>query len=50
MYEQFVWLDDRPFLAEIEILKIHNCKNKLIIVNLNNPNELKRIIKENLTI
>ena len=50
MSEQFVWLDDRPFLAEIEILKIHNCENKLIIVDLNNPNELKRIIKENLTI
>ena len=50
MSEQFVWLDDRPFLAEIEILKIHSCENKLIIVDLNNPNELKRIIKENLTI
>ena len=46
MSEQFVWLDDRPFLAEIEILKQHNCENKLIKVNLNNKDELKIIIEE----
>ena len=46
--EEFIWLDDYPFIAEKEILKVHNCENKLIIVNLNNPNELKRIITERL--
>lgn len=50
MSEQFLWLDDRPFLAEIEILKRHNCEKNCLIVNLNNKEELKRIIKENLTI
>lgn len=44
--EQFVWLDDRPFFAEIEILKQYNCENSLIKVNINNKDELKRIIEE----
>ena len=44
--EEFIWLDDYPFIAEKEILKANNCENRLIIINLNNPNELKKIIEE----
>ena len=46
--EEFIWLDDYPFIAEKEFLKVHNCENKLIIVNLNRQNELKKIMEERL--
>jgi hypothetical protein len=40
----FFWLDDAPFPAEIEVLKSHDQLNRLIKVNLDNANELLRII------
>lgn len=41
----FIWLDDNPFASEIKILKSHSANDKLIIVNLDNTNELNRIMK-----
>lgn len=39
----FYWLDDYVFNAEMEVLKSKSCIDRLIAVNLNNTNELKRI-------
>jgi hypothetical protein len=39
----FVWLDDQPFEAEKRVLVQNNCSDSLLIVNLRNPAELKRI-------
>jgi hypothetical protein len=41
----FIWLDDNPFIAEINILTTNFANDKLIIVNLDNKNELKSIMK-----
>jgi hypothetical protein len=39
----FFWLDDNPFNAEINILKSYACVDRLIVVDLRNEGELKRI-------
>ena len=41
----FIWLDDNPFASEINILTAHLAKDKLIIVDLNKPDELKRVLE-----
>ncbi len=41
----FFWIEDYPFQSEINILEYNNKKNNLIIVDLNQPNELLRIIE-----
>jgi hypothetical protein len=41
----FFWIEDYPFQAEINILEYNNKKDNLIIVDLNKPNELLRIIE-----
>jgi hypothetical protein len=41
----FIWLDDNPFVSEINVLTAHFANDKLIIVNLDNTNELKRIME-----
>ena len=40
----FVWLEDNPFQSEIAVLKQNNCLNNLIVVDLNQSNELFRVI------
>jgi len=40
----FYWVDDCPFNAELKTLEKNNCAEKLIVADLNNYNELKRII------
>lgn len=42
----FYWLDDRPFQAEITFLQGHGVVDRLIIIDLNQPNELASIIKK----
>lgn len=39
----FYWLDDSPFQSEIAYLKANNVSNRLLVVNLNRPNELAAI-------
>lgn len=39
----FLWLEDNPFNAEIEILHKNNSINNLIVINLNNKDELIRV-------
>lgn len=41
----FIWLEDNPFASEINILTAHFAKDKLIIVDLNKPDELNRVLK-----
>jgi hypothetical protein len=41
----FIWVDDNPFVSEINILTAHSSNDKLIIADLNNPDELKRILE-----
>ena len=41
----FIWLDDYPLNAEIAVLQNHAMANRLIHVNLNNPDELLNILK-----
>ncbi len=41
----FIWLDDNPFVSEINTLAAHFANDKLIIVNLENVGELRRIIE-----
>ena len=45
MEESFYWLDDYPMMAEKKELEKHGKLDSLIQVNLNNQNELERIIK-----
>jgi hypothetical protein len=40
----FLWLEDYPLQAEIAILEENNASNSLIIVDLNQKDELKRVI------
>jgi hypothetical protein len=42
----FYWLDDRPFQAETAYLQGHGVADRLIIIDLNQPNELASIIKK----
>lgn len=44
MNEPFIWLDDYPMMAEKKELEKHGKLESLIQVNLNNLNELERII------
>lgn len=39
----FFWLEDYPFNAEKEVLKKHGRIENLIVVDLNNADELKRV-------
>ncbi|MEI6090826.1 MAG: hypothetical protein WCR42_10270 [bacterium] len=41
----FLWLDDYPLQAEIAVLKENNASKSLIIVDLNQKDELKRVIE-----
>lgn len=41
--EEFYWLDDYPFRAELDVLKQYNCEERCIVVNLHNDEELKNI-------
>lgn len=41
--EEFYWLDDYPFRAELDVLKQYNCEGRCIVVNLHNDEELKSI-------
>ena len=40
----FFWLEDYPFNAEKEVLSKYNQLQSLILVDLNNKDELKRIV------
>ena len=42
--EEFYWLDDYPFRAELGILKQYGCEERCIVVDLHNSDELKSII------
>lgn len=44
-YSEFLWLDDSPFQSEINQLKESGKLENFILVDLNNNDELKRIIK-----
>ena len=46
MEESFYWLDDYPMIAEKNELEKHGKLESLIQVNLNNQDELGRIINE----
>lgn len=41
--EPFIWLDDQPFEAELQMLAKQGCEGSLIVVDLNNLGELERI-------
>ena len=41
----FYWLDDSPFQAEIAYLQARGVADRLLVVNLNRPNELSAILK-----
>jgi hypothetical protein len=36
----FYWLDDQPFQAELAYLQAHGVADRLVVVDLNRPNEL----------
>ena len=40
----FFWLEDNPFKSEIKVLDAHAKADKLIIVDLNRIDELKRVM------
>jgi hypothetical protein len=42
--EEFYWLDDYPFQAELNVLKKYNMEDLCIIVDLNRKGELKQLI------
>ena len=42
--EEFYWLDDYPFQAELNVLKKYNMEDRCIIVDLNRKGELKQLI------
>ena len=44
--ERFLWFEDAPFEAELEHLRKIGMEDCCILVNLDRPNELKRIIAE----
>jgi len=39
----FYWLDDSPFQSEIAYLQARGVANRLVVVNLSNPDELLRL-------
>jgi hypothetical protein len=39
----FYWLDDSPFQSEIAYLQAHGVADRLLVVNLSNPDELPRL-------
>lgn len=41
----FYWLDDSPFQAEIAYLQARGVADRLLVVNLNQPDELARILQ-----
>ena len=41
----FFWIDDQPFEAEKQVLRTQDFESRLIIVDLDRPNELMRIQK-----
>jgi len=41
----FFWLEDYPLDAEISVLSEHNSLNSLLLVDLNQKDELKRVIE-----
>jgi hypothetical protein len=41
----FYWLDDSPFQSEIAYLQARGVADRLVVVNLNQPDELMTIIK-----
>lgn len=41
----FVWLEDYPLEAEKIVLRKYKRQDSLILVNLNNPSELLRVLK-----
>ena len=42
--DEFYWLDDYPFQAELNVLKKYNKEDRCIIVDLNRKDELKQLI------
>ena len=42
---EFFWLDDNPFVSEINILTSHSANDRLIKVDLHNQDELKRVME-----
>jgi hypothetical protein len=41
---EFVWIEDYPFNSEKEVLLSYNQLDSLVLVDLNNINELRRVI------
>lgn len=41
--EEFYWLDDYPFRAELAVLQQNNCQERCIVVDLSNSNCLQTI-------
>lgn len=41
--EDFYWLDDSPFNAELAVLRQYGCEGRCIVVNLSCQDELRRI-------
>jgi hypothetical protein len=41
----FYWLDDSPFQSEIAYLQARGVADRLVVVNLSNPDELSRLRK-----
>lgn len=41
----FIWLEDHPMRAEMQVLKAHDKLDRLIVVDLNRKDELKGIIQ-----
>lgn len=41
----FYWLDDNPMRAEMEVLNEYGKLDRLIVVDLNRPGELKQIVE-----
>jgi hypothetical protein len=44
----FYWLDDRPFQSELAYLQAHGVVDRLIIVDLNRPDELVTLLNDEL--
>jgi hypothetical protein len=42
--QDFIWIDDYPFNSEKEVLLSYNRLDSLVLVDLNNRNELRRVI------
>jgi len=42
----FYWLDDSPFQSEIAYLQARSVANRLVVVNLNRPDELVTVLQK----